>query len=393
MPLDGIELNPTVVGQNIAAARRRATLNQADLAEKVGISRPTLVAIENGQKAPAPLVLARLATELQVEVRDLVSLSPADEQAIVRFRDPLRTNEPARLAVDALIDFGRYYAILESKAKRRLRPRIAPPLSLDEDVDVITFAQDLAAAERARLSLGDGPLLDLRATIEQDAGLLIFGLPQLANTKIAGIFVFASERGLIGLNMRQSDQRRQNWTIAHEYAHFLTNRYDPEITFENEEKRSRARHEQFAEAFASHFLMPTYGLSRRFSELIGGSQRASVGHIILLANQFQVSFQAMCRRLEAMDRIPKNTYDYVMSRGLKPIEAEKSMGIERRAQPLAPYPIRYTYLLSVQRRNGTLSEGDVARYLQTDRLTAREILDIFETDDSFPIDEPLEKNP
>jgi len=203
--------------------------------------------------------------------------------------------------------------------------------------------------------------------------------------------VFANDRGLIGLNMRQADRRRQNWTIAHEYAHFLTNRYDPEITFEVESKKLRDKHEQFAETFAAHFLMPTYGLSRRFSELLGGIPRATVGHIILLANQYQVSFHAMCRRLESIDRIPKNTYDYVMSRGLKPIEAERTMGIESRAQRLISYPLSYIYMLSVMWRNASLSEGDVARYLQTDRLSARGVLDIFDGNSQFPIDEPLER--
>lgn len=390
MPLDGLEVNPSVVGPNIAGTRKRASISQAELAKRLGVSRPTLAALETGQRIPSPTMLAQIASELGITVRDLVVLDPIDEQALVRFRDPLRTNEPARLAVDALIDFGRYYSAVEAKAKRKQHPRIAPPLALHEGIDVDHAAQDLAAAERARLNLGDGPIQNVELTLEQEVGVLTFGLPQLSETRIAGIFVFASDRGLIGLNIRQADRRRQNWTIAHEYAHFLTNRYEPEITFEAESKKLRDRHEQFAEIFAANFLMPTYGLSRRFAELLGGIPRATVGHIILLANQYQVSFQAMCRRLESIDRIPKNTYDYVISRGLKPVEAERSMGIERRSQKQVPYPLSYIYMLSVMWRNASLSEGDIARYLKTDRLTARGLLEVFEGDEQFPIDEPLE---
>lgn len=392
MPLNGLELNPTVIGQNVATARKRRSLNQAQLAQRLGVSRPTLIAIETGQRAPTPTLLAAIAQELNSSIRDLTSLVPADEQAIVRFRDPLRTNEPARQAVDVLIDFGRYFVLLEAKTNRRRRPRVAPALSLDDITDVDHAAEDLAAAERARLNLGDGPLPDIRLVLEQEVGVLTFGLPQLANTKIVGLFVYAHERGLIGINLRQADRRRQNWTIAHEYAHFLTNRYDPEVTFDIETRKARDRHEQFAEIFASNFLMPAFGLSRRFSELLGGSPQATPAHILLLASQYHVSFHAMCRRLESMGRIPKNTYDYLISKGLKPIEAERAMGIERDDTDLAPYPLDYVYMLSVLKRNGELSEGDVAHYLQTDRLTARGILDALDIDDAFPIDEPLQRS-
>lgn len=392
MPLDGLELNPSVVGQNVISARKRKAINQAQLAQRIGVSRPTLIAIETGQKAPTPTLLAAISHELNISIRDLTSLVPADEQALVRFRDPLRTNEPARLAVDALIDFGRYATLLETKSERRSRPRIPAPLAFDDTTEIEHAAQDLAASERARLNLGDGPLGDIRIILEQEVGILTFGLPQLSETKIAGLFVYAGERGLIGINQRQADRRRQNWTIAHEYAHFLTNRYDPEVTFEVESKKSRDRHEQFAEMFAAHFLMPTFGLSRRFSELLGGVAQATAGHILLLANQYQVSFHAMCLRLESMDRIPKNTYDYLMSRGLKPIEAERAMGIDRNDETFFPYPLSYVYMLSVLKRKGELSEGDVAHYLQTDRLTAREVVERLDFDYAFPIDEPLQRS-
>lgn len=391
MPLNGLELDPTVVGQNVATARKRQSLNQAQLAQRLGVSRPILIAIETGQRAPTPTLLATISQVLNTSIRDLTSLVPADEQAVIRFRDPLRTNESARQAVDVLIDFGRYFALLETKTNRRRRPRVAPALALDDTVDIDHAAEDLAASERARLNLGDGPLTDIRLVLEQEVGVLTFGLPQLSNTNIVGLFVYAHERGLIGINLRQADRRRQNWTIAHEYGHFLTNRYDPEVTFEIETRKARDRREQFAEIFASNFLMPAFGLSRRFSELLGGVPQATAGHLLLLASQYHVSFHAMCRRLESMGRIPKNTYDYLISKGLKPLEAERAMGIERADVELSPYPLDYVYMLSVLKRKGDLSEGDVAHYLQTDRLTARGVIDALDVDDMFPIDEPLQR--
>jgi len=293
----------------------------------------------------------------------------------------------ASSAVNALVDFGRYYRLLEQRSGKKFRSRSVPPIAIEELSDKEHAATDLALAERARLNLGDGPLLDVRAVLEQDAGVLVFGLRSL-EAKVAGLFTYSLDLPLVGFNLVESDVRRQRWTLAHEYAHFLTNRYDAEITYEG--RKSRDAHEVFADRFATHFLMPASGVSRRLSEIIGGGERATVAHVLLLADQFRVSFQAMCERLEDMGRIPKNTYDHVMSRGFRPIEAERSLGIERRNEHLDAYPVRYTYLLSVLWREGLISEGDVATYLQTDRLSSREVLDAFEADTSFPIDVPLE---
>jgi hypothetical protein len=92
-----------------------------------------------------------------------------------------------------------------------------------------------------------------------------------------------------------------------------------------------------------------------------------------------------------MGKIPRNTYEHVMGSGLKPIQAERSLGIERNEELLEPYPTRFLLLLSTLRRAALVGEGDIAKFLQTDRLSARAALDVFETDADYPIDEPLEK--
>ena len=229
-------------------------------------------------------MLAGLADALQVRIRDLVTLPAADERALVRFRDPLRAVTSASSAVNALVDFGRYYRLLELRSGKKFRSRSVPPIAIEELSDKEHAATDLALAERARLNLGDGPLLDVRAVLEQDAGVLVFGLRSL-EAKVAGLFTYSLDLPLVGFNLVESDVRRQRWTLAHEYAHFLTNRYDAEITYEG--RKSRDAHEVFADRFATHFLMPASGVSRRLSEIIGGGERATVAHVLLLAYHFK----------------------------------------------------------------------------------------------------------
>jgi Zn-dependent peptidase ImmA (M78 family)/DNA-binding XRE family transcriptional regulator len=382
-------LDPGLVGRNIAAARKRASLTQGQVAETVGVSRATLVAIESGQRAPSSAVLAAIAETLNTRLRDLVSLPPTDEEALVRFRGAVRSDAPLRAAVDATIDFGRYLLLLEERIGKKSIRRPAPPMPLEGITELNDAAEQLALSERARLNLADGPIPRLRSVLEKSVGLLVFAIPELAATKAAGLFTYANDVPLVGINPAQRDSRRARWTLAHEYAHFLTNRYDAEVTYFDGGRTTRDPYEVFADRFAAYFLMPTSGVTRRLFEMAGDKKSISVAHILSLAADYEVSFQAMCERLEELERIPRDTYAAVMARGLKPLEAERRLGIQRDDEPFAPYPHRFIYLISVLQRDGAISEGDAAAFLRTDRLAAREILQNFGGPMDGWLDEPL----
>lgn len=88
-------------------------------------------------------------------------------------------------------------------------------------------------------------------------------MPML-DASIAGMFVFDQEYGgCIALNAAQRLSRRR-WTLAHEYAHFLTDRAQAEITGAS----NRAAREQFADAFAAGFLLPEAGLKPHFRAMM-----------------------------------------------------------------------------------------------------------------------------
>lgn len=387
-----LNINPATLGASITAARKRLGLTQAALADRVGLSRPTLIAFESGQRLPSEIQIESLARELNVSIRDLLSLGAPDPALAVRFR-ALKSGQSADGALQRLEDYGRRYLRLETLARDRIARREPPLFSLDRVANVERAAEELAATERLRLGLGDGPLPDLRASFEEDAGLRIFGLDELQKTKISGVFAYSETYGaLVGFNTGH-DARRVRWTLCHEYAHYLADRYEPEVTEEYTEKVSRKdRREIFADAFAAHFLMPATGLSRRFSEMLndaGGELKVS--HLIMLAQFFEVSFQAMVQRLEDVGRISVGTYDLLKSHGFKPHEAENILGLGPRA-PLDRLPSRYVFLVAALYDRGELSEGDVATYLNVDRLHAREILQkLPEPDDAesgldFPIE-------
>jgi len=64
---------PTL-GNRLKDARTAATLTQADLAERVGVSRKTINTVENGVFIPSTLLALKLAQALGATVEDLFYL-------------------------------------------------------------------------------------------------------------------------------------------------------------------------------------------------------------------------------------------------------------------------------------------------------------------------------
>ncbi|WP_310107391.1 MULTISPECIES: helix-turn-helix transcriptional regulator [Sphingomonas] len=62
----------------LRAERERLSLTQADLAERVGVSRKTINTIENLVFSPSALLALRIARELDRRVEDLFWISVED---------------------------------------------------------------------------------------------------------------------------------------------------------------------------------------------------------------------------------------------------------------------------------------------------------------------------
>lgn len=372
--------DPSRIGKNIAAARSKIGLTQQHMADQLGLSRQTLIAFEKGQRAPSTEQLAKIGEALQIPVRDLVSLVASTDLTNIRFRTTDLQPEVA-VAVQTLEDFGRRYATLEELLDQHLRRPALPPVALPRDLEITRFAEDVAADARRFLALGDGPLVDLRAVLEDQVGLRIFGIAELQSTQVDGLFAYSDELGALVGFKPIADSRRTNWTLCHEYAHFLTNRFDAEITYGSESRTTQNREERFANAFSASFLMPQFGISKRFSDILKDANgELKVWHLVLLAKEYGVSFEALIRRLEGIDRIRKGTLQHLRDSGFKPITAERALGIERYAEERAPLrPQRYEYLLAVLVDRGDVAEGEAARYLRVDRLSARELLQQYES--------------
>ena len=89
-------------------------------------------------------------------------------------------------------------------------------------------AEDVASAERNRLGLGDGPVLNLREVLEDDVSIRVFSID--LPSRVAGLFAYTEDLGgCIAVNGRHPQERRR-WSMVHEYGHFLTSRFQSEIS-------------------------------------------------------------------------------------------------------------------------------------------------------------------
>jgi Zn-dependent peptidase ImmA (M78 family) len=337
--------------------------------------------MEKGDRRPRASELVALARLYAQPVRDFVQPEPktATPGFLIQFRSArgAQTGERASAREADIRQFEqlcRWYAELEEMLGAPL-PRRYPPVYDVSRTPPERAAEEVAASERNRLGLGDGPIGDLWGMLETDIGLRVFSL-KMADSRIAGMFLYSEDYGgCMAINANQPEERRR-MSAVHEYAHFLTNRANPEITILNSYKRA-PESERFADAFARVFLMPASGLSRRF-EAIRRAKTSPItpGDVLALSHLFGVSVNAMTWRLEELKLLPAGTWERLRALGFKPNEARNILGLPPLAGAPA-LPLRYQMLAVQAYEDERLTEGQLAERLLTDRIGARErVLDL-----------------
>lgn len=367
------------LGERISQERRRRDLTQADLAAKLGLSRQTFVAIEKGERRPGPEELIKIAEALQVSLHDLLKEHRAGGEVSPRFRLGLARWASAsdlNQAVNQLEKLGRQYLELESlmgikRVKAPLESLETYKAAPGDQRQARLAGEDAARTLRGALGLGDGPVPDIAPRLEAEAGIRVFALD--LPSAVAGVFIWGDEIGAcVAVNRRQPQERRL-WSLLHETGHFLRDREAGDV-FPTEGPERMDASEVFADTFASEFLLPPTGVARRFGEIMrANGSRFTISDIFSVARAFGVSFQAMCARLEDLELLPVGTYDRLKRSKFKVREAEAKLGLERAPDEGNRLPERYVALALAAFEAEKISEGSLAEYLMTDRVSARGI--------------------
>jgi Zn-dependent peptidase ImmA (M78 family)/DNA-binding XRE family transcriptional regulator len=354
-------------------ARKAAGLTQQDVANRLGVARTTVVAIEKGERRITPHELLQLASLYGRSVSSLVTRRTVTDSLVMQFRANQREAGPGfDQATNELQQRSEDYVELERMVGAPSAKRFPPEYDTKGGAPE-RIAEDVATAERNRLGIGDGPIGNLRDRLETDVGIRVFYFPMVSN--IAGVFGYSDVLGAcVGVNSKHPRDRR-NWTLAHEYGHFLMTRYQVEVTVLTTDKKLVGR-ERLADSFAKYFLMPASGLNRRFTELLRVSEKgATLADVCSLANLYHISVQALVLRLEELSRLPNGTWEKLSAEGFKAQHAQKLLGIDANPPIREHLPRRYVALAVEAFRRDQLSEGQLARFLRTDRVSVRTLME------------------
>jgi Zn-dependent peptidase ImmA (M78 family)/DNA-binding XRE family transcriptional regulator len=370
-------IDPRLLGQRLTDARKSRGITQEAAAEHLGLSRPTFIAIEKGERVPKDAELVKLSTFYGRSLHELVrpTVPVTDLQPHLRgVADKLKASDSSELQL-AIADFQRLiedYCELEQIMHAPPRHHYPPEVALSSRVDVVSLAEDIASSERKRLKLGeDQPVHNLRSVLEWDVGLRIFfyKLP----SHIAGMFAYAeSVGGCILINILHPPER-QRASMLHEWGHFFVDRYKPAIDYLAIPGRKPAN-ERFAEAFAMNFLMPASSVRLRFHDIVTTTGDFQVANLVRLKHYYFVSLEAMVLRLEDLNLIRRGSWDLLKEANLPVRKAEQELGLTPHLADQDICPERYKFLAIHAYESGEITESELANYLRCDPVTARELV-------------------
>ena len=371
------ELNPVEVGERLRVAREAAGITQAAAATDINVARTTLIAIEKGQRRVRIDELKKLARLYAMSVNALLRRESVHVDLVPRFRslhtkDDVASNEAAQLMTDLAEAEVELENLLGIKRTRNYPPE-RPILT----GNVQTQADGAALELRQWLGLGTGPVRDILSLLEFEIGIRVY--IRKLNARVSGLFAYDEALGACILINANHPRARRSQTAAHELGHFISTRKAPEVL--HVDKIETSREERYANVFARSFLTPARAVMQRFQEVTAGSLRLTRRHVIVLSHAFGVSREAMVRRLEELRLTKDGTWDWFQANGgITDDQAREVLGDliptdTVKAEAIRPTTLRLNLMATEARRQDLLSEGQLARLLNLDRVELRKILD------------------
>lgn len=361
-------IDPRELGERLRNARTSTEVTQEQAAQIIGVSRPTLVAIEKGQRRPLPEELVALADAYNTSSSELLRRTAVHVDLVPRFRATLEGKDGPKLgAARRLNDLAAAEIELENLVHPLARPLIPPERRLIAG-DVREQAEETAMELRMRHGLGHAPIQDIVLLLEQEFGVRVF-LDEI-DPSISGLYAYDPQIGpCILLNSSHSPYRRA-MTGAHELGHFIGTRDQPDIVYDGEPEDPRD--EVYANAFASAFLMPAQAVRRMYQEYKDVGGKFTPRHLILMAHRWNVSEEAMCMRLESLKLLKRGTWHSLKDRKFGGELVREVIGEKKHSELVPP---RLWLLAAEAYAKELLTEGQLARLLRVDRVRVREISD------------------
>lgn len=334
MPITQQEL-----GRRIREARESCRMTQEDAARHLGVSRPTFVQIEAGNRSVSSIELDKLAYLFGRDIREFVADSFDGEDALsALFRAQSEvTGDPQVLEkLRECMAIGRELTNLERLVgiDRDSATVASYPLPAPKNRwEAIQQGQRLAEEERRRLGLGFAPLPDMTELLEsQSVRTAVVELPE----DVSGLTLSDRKVGLFVVANRSHHYLRRRFSFAHEYSHVVADRDRFGLISRASDRDDLV--EVRANAFAANLLMPEDGVrqyvaglgkgkpSRAYAEVFDeagtlsvegrsapGTQTIQLYDVVQLAHHFGVSRVAALFRMRNLRLLTESELEHLKS--------------------------------------------------------------------------------
>lgn len=254
-------------------------------------------------------------------------------------------------------------------------------LDLSLERDVVQQGESLAEAERMRLDLPEGPILDLGFLIE-DQGVKILPGAFPNDSRVRGGFFFSSELGPCILVDALAPDVERDYIVAHQYGHFLAD-YDPYITTlcgHPDAAIDADPCEMRAHAFALAFLMPRSDCEL-YREGMGVEPGAPIPIELVRQLQvyFEVDFEMVFWRLLGLGWIDAPHMRALLEENAGTLPDLRERDIDPSLSKLVPE--RFVHLVASAFGKRLIEIEGAAEYLGTDVAGAKRILGKFHFED------------
>lgn len=365
------QIEGSLLGERLRRARSNAGLTQDAVANKLDMSRTTLVAIERGQRAVRPQELVAFADVYGTTVGHLIALDSihVDLQAKFRRSEARQNGDGATKAISLLNKLATGAAELERIVGVEAKFDYPPTVRIRASA-VHQQAEDAALALRSRLGVGLGRIDDLFSLFELELGIRVFSRP--LPSQVSGLYAFDQAIGACILINASHTWKRRTQSLAHEGGHFISDRSFADVLDDRDVALSVE--ERFARRFGYALLMPAPSVRARFDDVVTMEKTFTIRQLVLLAHQFGVASEAMARRLEELNLLPSGTWESIRERSFDTMLEREVLG-DPQPSPRPPLvPSRLAYLGAVALQREVLSEGQLAELLVVDRLQLRDAL-------------------
>lgn len=384
--MDADQISALELGRRLKNARESADIKQSQAAEVIGVARTTLVAMEKGERRVRIEELQSLARLYGVSANALLRREAVHIDLMPRFRRLSDTDDPDILEAARLLN---QLVAAEVELENLLgvvRVYAYPPQRPLRAGDVVAQAEEDAQDLRQAYGLGSGAIPDIWNFIELTLGIRLY--QRRLPSKISGLFTYDRAVGAaILLNANHPAPRRRQ-SAAHELGHFVATRDAPEVLEMNE--RFTSREERYANAFARAFLTPASAVKSMFEQFrAGGETHLTRRIVILMADHFSVSVEAMVKRLEALNLAPAGSWDWFQADGgisdadvLKVLKRPLTQIDEGKAQADQPFSPKIGLMAYRAWKRDLLTEGQLSDLLSVDRPTLRAFLYDLKSEDA-----------